>query len=92
MCARGVSALDDVTPIIKPVKPACENQQDGFESREKTPFGPCNARKHARDAPAGPVPTIKISVLIKGMSEPGWIVSGAVVGSTLVGEVMVEGK
>jgi hypothetical protein len=56
-----VSALEEVEPIKRPVIP--EIHLSNLNENSSIVALPYEARKHASDAPAGPVPTIRTSVL-----------------------------
>jgi len=68
MCAHGVSAVVAASPIIMPFRPAHEST--GCLFREELPAEarcrhenlPCEPRKHASAAPAGPAPKMRNSV------------------------------
>ncbi len=59
ICALGVSAVPGVAASMMPFKPGVLSTLSSDLPKE---FLPCCARKHAREAPAGPAPIINRSV------------------------------
>ena len=85
MCALGVSDVVEATLTIMPVRPFAIVQYPAIPRGGHSTYRvglPWEARKQAKEAPAGPVPMISVSMLIvAALSEFGcWRVVPLMVG------------